>query len=94
MQRLTHQLRSFQSSATVCARRRNTRNNAGAPGSKLTPKELFDLQDIPEFADEDTSGAGHVQLAHERHVLRYLRLIDGEVQQLKGTLYCRPIICG
>lgn len=52
--------------------------------SKLTTQELFALEDMPEFADQDSSGVGHRQLAHEREVLHYLRLIDGEMQTLQG----------
>jgi hypothetical protein len=58
--------------------------------SKLSTQELFELEDMPEFADQDTSGAGHRQLMHERQVLHYLRLIDGEMQHLQGALIIPP----
>jgi hypothetical protein len=54
--------------------------------SRMSTQELFDIEEIPEFADQDTSGAGHRQLVLERQVLQYLRLIDGEMHNLQGAL--------
>jgi hypothetical protein len=90
MQRIAtqvHASRAFQTSAACHVRRRTTRKPLAKPEpSQMTPQELFNLEDIQEFADEDTSGAGHRIAAQEREVLNYFRLIDGQMQELQGMV--------
>ena len=87
----------FSTSAVSWARRRRPVQTSDSPNavkeenllqmpdfSSYTTQQLFDLEDVPEFTDQDTSGAGHRQLLLERQALHYLRLIDGEMQRLQG----------
>jgi small subunit ribosomal protein S35 len=77
--------RLLHSSAVRLARRR------GGPDTSEddTPENWFDLDEVPEFEDLDSSAAGHRKITQERQILKYLRLIDGQMQQLRGTGYLR-----
>jgi hypothetical protein len=48
------------------------------------PETLFDLNDLPDHEGDDMSTAGHRLITQDRQVLTYLRLIDGDMQKLKG----------
>ncbi|KZS96173.1 hypothetical protein SISNIDRAFT_451876 [Sistotremastrum niveocremeum HHB9708] len=73
--------RCLHSSAARLVRQRPSRTTPGAPAKKA---DLFDLEDLPEFGDEDASSAGHFVIGQQRQILHYLRLIDGEAALLNA----------
>lgn len=53
--------------------------------------KTFDLQDLVETFTEakptnESTAAGHLKMREDRHILRYLRLIELQVPQLVGML--------
>lgn len=73
--------RCLHSSAANLIRQRPTRTSSAKSAANA---DLFDLEDLPEFGDEDASSAGHFVIGQQRQILHYLRLIDGEVKLLNS----------
>ena len=80
---LSTYLRSFHSSGISHLPRRQSappRSNAPDPLTLADAQEGINL----EFADDDTTSAGHLVLRQKRKLLYYLRLIEHEMPKLVG----------
>jgi hypothetical protein len=53
-------------------------------------EELFDLENLPDFEEDDITSVGHLLLHERRTVLKYLRAIETEVPQLSRAYLIRP----
>ena len=56
-------------------------------GTDIGINSAWDVENLEEFKEDDTTAAGHIWLQQQRQTLQYLRLIEHEMPQLVGEFY-------
>jgi len=76
--------RQVHSTAAVSFPRRGGRDQ---DSSKPNDSEEFDydMDDLPDFEEDDATSAAHVIIHQQRQILNYMRLIERDGPRLKST---------
>lgn len=56
-------------------------------GTDIGINSAWDVENLEEFKEDDTTAAGHIWLQQQRQTLQYLRLIEHEMPKLVGEFY-------
>lgn len=79
--------REVHATAAVRYPRGTGRDRHGFKGRE----EGFNIDDIPDFEEDDATSAAHIIIHQQKQILDYMRLIERDGPRLHGSQYIRSL---